>query len=398
MGSIRTRVTALLVAGISIFALAGAGGCDNQDPSVSFTPDFVPVTFTIDASGKISVSAGKNFVTPIGTFSVNTGVEHQFGVSPKGYLTTVIRYIDRKLGLVESGYLVHTDHKVEPALDGVALAPAKGILRADFTHRKTGGSLKISDIRQNSPVPTASASSCPDGGTVPVTLPKVSAGDSVADTVAKLSAVCLTVQYATETADQSEGTLSRVVIPTAPEGSVQLPPAAVGDPGPGDKVTASTRQAATVYVAGPAVTPSPSVTDNSPSPGDNSASPGDNSPSPGDNSPSPGDGSPDPTDSGPSPSDTSTGTPDVLPTDTATVHAAADAPVRSAPSITGAQVSSVVAGNDYRALCGRQGEEVTAHGRTSSIWFRLRRVDGSTAWVTATAFDGDPETLVPASC
>ncbi|MFC0053718.1 hypothetical protein ACFFMQ_14960, partial [Streptomyces actinomycinicus] len=266
MGSIRTRVTALLLAGTSIFALAGMGGCEKQSPSASFTPEFVPVTFTLDADGKISVSVGKNFVTPIGTFSVDTGVEHQFEISPKGYLTAVIRHIDKKLGLVESGYLVHTDHKVEPALDGITLAPAQGIVRADFTHRKSGGELKISDTRQNTPVPTASASSCPGSGSVPVTLPEVSAGDSVADTVAELSAACLTVQYATEPADQADGTVTRVVIPTAAGGSVQLPPAADGDPGPGDKVTASAEQPATVYVSGPAVTPSPSPADDSPSP------------------------------------------------------------------------------------------------------------------------------------
>ncbi|MGW2742075.1 hypothetical protein [Streptomyces sp. NPDC001450] len=375
MGSIRTRVAALFLAGTTIFALVGAAGCDQQDPSVSFTPDFVPVTFTLDSAGKISVSAGRNFVTPIGTFSVNTGVEHQFETSPKGYLTAVIRYIDRKLGPVESGYLVHTDHKVEPALDGVALAPAKGILRADFTHRKSGGELKISDTPQNTPVPTSSASSCPAGGSAPVTLPKVSAGDSVADTVAKLSAVCLSVQYATETADQPDGTVTRVVIPTAPEGSVQLPPAAAGDPGPGDKVTASTEQAATVYVSAPAVTPSPSANDGSPSPTGTSS----------------------PTDP-PSPEVTPDGTPDAVPADTTGVRADASAPVRSAPSRTGAQVGGVAAGNDYQALCAQQGEEVSAHGRTSGTWLRLTLDDGTTGWVTATAFDGDPDTLVPTSC
>ncbi|MFJ9814466.1 SH3 domain-containing protein [Streptomyces sp. NPDC101151] len=368
MGSIRTRLFALPLAGVSLLALVGAAGCEKSDPSVSFTPEFVPVTFTLDASGKISVSVGRSFVTPIGTFSVDGGAEHQFATSPKGYLTTVIRYLDKKLGLVESGYLVHTDHKVEPALDGVALAPAKGILRADFTHRKTGGELKISDTRQNTPVPTASASSCPAGESVPVTLPKVSAGDSVADTVAALSAVCLAVQYAIETADRSDGTVSRVVIPTVPEGSVQLPPAAEGAPGPGDKVTASTVQAATVYVAGPAGTPSPSATD----------------------------GSSSPTDSSPSPEDTPDATPDALPTGTTGVRAEADAPVRSAPSTTGAQVSSVVAGNDYPALCARQGEEVTAHGRTSGVWVQLRLADGGTGWATATAFAGETGTL--ASC
>ncbi|MFG3011249.1 hypothetical protein ACGFZB_12435 [Streptomyces cinerochromogenes] len=370
MGSIRMRGTALLLAGVSLFALVGTAGCEKQDPSASFTPAFVPVTFTLDASGKISVSVGKNFVTPIGTFSVNTGVEHQFDIHPKGYLTAVIRYVDRKLGLVESGYLVHTDHKVEPSLDGVPLAPAKGILRADFTRRGTGGTLKISDTRQNTPVPTAtaSASSCPDSGSLTVTLPEVSAGDSVADTVAELSAACLTVQYATEPAGQDDGTVTRVVIPTAPGGSVQLPPVADGDPGPGDEVTASTAQAATVYVSGPDVPPSPSATGGTPSPTDTA-----------------------------SPEATPTDTPDAVPTDTgaATVHADAGAPVRSAPSTTGERVGGVVAGADYPAVCVQQGDEVTAHGRTSGAWVRLRLADGGTGFVTATALTGEPTTLAP---
>ncbi|MEU2061779.1 hypothetical protein [Streptomyces sp. NPDC013455] len=367
MGSIRTRVIALLLAGVSMGALLGAAGCEPQDSSVSFTPAFVPVTFTLDSAGKISVSAGRNFVTPIGVFSVNTGVEHQFEKNPKGYLTAVIRYVDRKLGLVESGFLVRTKHTVEPALDGVPLVPAKGILRADFTRRNTGGTLKISDTPQSTPVPTASAASCPDGGSIPVTLPEVSAGDSVADTVAGLAALCLTVRYATEPADRPEGTVTRVVIPTAPEGSVQLPPAADGQPGPGDEVTASAEQAATVYVSGPAVPPSPSPVDGTPSPTGTA-----------------------------SPQGTPGESPDAVPTDTTGVHADAGAPVRSAPSTTGEPVATVVAGFDYQAVCAGQGEEVTAHGRTSGLWVRLRLAGGATGWVTATALAGDPGTL--ASC
>ncbi|MFJ4788864.1 SH3 domain-containing protein [Streptomyces sp. NPDC088794] len=364
MGSIRVRLFTLLLVGASLLTLVGAAGCEKSNPSVSFTPEFVPVTFTLDASGKISISVGRSFVTPIGAFSVDTGVEHQFAVSPKGYLTAVIRYVDQKLGLAEAGYVIHTEHKVEPAMDGITLAPAKGILRTDFTGQQTGGTLTISDTPQDTQVPTSSAPSCPQSESVPVTLPEVSAGDSVADTAAELSAVCLTVQYATEPADQDDGTVSRVLIPLASEGSVQLPPAADGDPGPGDKVTASTRQAATVYVAGPDVEPSPTVTDGSPSP---TVSP--------DESP----------DAPPS-------------TGTTTVHADANAPVRSTPSITGTQLSSVMAGTDYPALCVQQAEQVTAHGRTSSVWIQLSLADGGTGWVTGTAFGDAPETLVPATC
>jgi uncharacterized protein YgiM (DUF1202 family) len=79
------------------------------------------------------------------------------------------------------------------------------------------------------------------------------------------------------------------------------------------------------------------------------------------------------------------------------VLGAASAPVRSEPSTTGTQVSSIAQGFTYDALCARHGEEVTAHGRTSDVWVQLLRTNGETGWVTATALDGAPETVVP-SC
>jgi hypothetical protein len=32
------------------------------------------------------------------------------------------------------------------------------------------------------------------------------------------------------------------------------------------------------------------------------------------------------------------------------------------------------------------------------VWIQLRRDNGESGWVTATAIDGDPETVVPALC
>jgi hypothetical protein len=335
MNHSRLRLLSIPLAGVSLLALVGAAGCEDTDPSISFTPAFSPITFTLDTSGKITVSAGKAIVTPIGIFSVDAGVEHQFSVNPKGYLTAVFRYVKPKLGLVEAGYLIRTDHRIEPELDGQSLATAQGgLLRVDATEAAPGEvtRLKISDLPQDTPVPTASASTCPEPGSTEVELPEVSAGDSVEDTVAELAAACLNVQYASETADADEGTVSRVIVPTTvPGGEVQLPPAGDGAPGPGDTVTTDARRVATVFVVAPPEEPSPTPTDTSSLP---TATPTNTT--------------------------TPTDTPTSPPAGTTTVLGTASAPVRAAPSTAGAQVSSIAEGFTYDALCWQHGEEVTA--------------------------------------
>ncbi|KUL38309.1 SH3 domain-containing protein [Streptomyces regalis] len=358
---------------MTLMALVGAAGCDNSDASASFTPAFAPVTFTLDSSGKITVSVGRSFVTPIGVFSVDAGVEHQFEIDPKGYLTAIFRYVSPKQGLVEAGYLIRTDRRVEPSLDGQSLAPAKGgTLRIDATDAEPGETtqLTVSDTPQDSPIPSASASAaCPDSGALELVLPEVSAGDSVTDTVTKLTAACLKVQYATEETDASEeGAVTKVEIPTTgPEGAVQLPRPDETAPGPGDTVEAALEQAATVFVAASGQNPSPSDT------ATELTSP------------------PTPTDSSPPTDDTTT-------TATTTVYGQAYAPVRSEPSTAGVQVSHIAAQGEYQALCFQRGEEVSAHGSVSNIWVKLLRTNGETGWVTATALSGDPEAVVPTTC
>ncbi|MGW0576137.1 SH3 domain-containing protein [Streptomyces sp. NPDC002920] len=373
----RIRLLCLPLVMTSMLVLVGAAGCEQSKPSVSFTPTFVPVTFTLDSSGNLTVSTGKSFATPIGVFSVEAGVEHQFKVNPKGYLTAVFRYVKSNGGLVEAGYLIRTDRRVAPELDGQSLASAQGgLLRIDATDAGPGEvtRLKISDTPQNTPVPTASASACAGSGALEVVLPEVSTGDPVEETVAELAGVCLNVQYASETsADADEGTVSRVVVPTTvPGGEIQLPPAADGVPGAGDRVTTDERRVATVFVVAPPLSPSPS-----PSPSSEELT----------TSPTP---SPVPTDTPASPSPSPAGTTPVL--------GLASAPLRAEPSTAGARVSSIAAGFTYDALCSRHGEQVTAHGRTSDVWVQLLRDNGGTGWVTATALDGDPDTTVPTAC
>ncbi|MFE0252412.1 SH3 domain-containing protein [Streptomyces sp. NPDC059010] len=322
-------------------------------------------------------------MTPIGVFSVDAGVGHQFEMNPKGYLTAVFRYVSPKRGLVEAGYLIRTDRRVEPALDGQSLAPAKGgTLRIDATDAEPGETtrLTVSDTPQDSPVPSTSApGTCPDSGVLDVVLPEVSVGDSVTDTVTELTAACLRVQYASEESDASEGAVTKVEIPTTgPEGTVRLPrpDETASGPGPGDKVEVAADQAATVFVATPAQDPSPSDTATGPTPAPTSTD------------------SPTPTD------DPTTPTTPTDPTDTATttVIGQVNAPVRSEPSTAGVEVSHIVAQGEYQALCFQRGEEVSAHGSVSDIWVKLLRTNGETGWVTATALSGDPETVVPTAC
>ncbi|RPF37464.1 SH3 domain-containing protein [Streptomyces sp. TLI_185] len=362
----------------------GLAGCKPGQGSATVKPAFLPVSFTIDSAGNISVSADAKIVTPLGEVSV--GGFQQRLVSGKN-LVVLIRHLAHAAtttrsaafvqtrgaegtGYVYSAYEIHTKGRhVQPSLDGRDLALAQGgTVLVDATRAQPGKvtRLQIADApkQQDSPVPTGSASSCAAGpGDIGVTLPEVTAGADVDDTVARLAADCLQVQYAAEPADGvEEGTVSRVVIPTAgAAGTVQLPPADDAAPRPGDRVTASRRTPTTVYVAATAPAPSDPPTD--------------------------------------SPAPTLTDTP----TDTATpgstaVTGAVTAPVRTGPSTADTQISYVEAGGSYQALCVAHGDPVQAHGYDSDLWVELLRATGGTGWVTATALTGGPDALSLPDC
>ncbi|MET7484462.1 hypothetical protein [Streptomyces sp. NPDC005538] len=376
-----------------------ATGCKKpaQEVTGSFKPAFLPVTFTIDSSGNISVTADASIVTPLGEVSVS-GFQQELG-NPKPYLVAAIRhltrgtpadqsaYVDRTTGPVhvasagyanyaeESGSSVYSLYRIEakgrnvrPALNGQPLALAQsGTIVVDATRTRSGSvtQLRIADApkEQDSPVPTSTASSCAGTDAIGITLPEVSAGAEVTDTVAQLTADCLQVQYAAEQADgTAEGTVSRVVIPT--EGSadpVRLPPVDEGAPKPGDHVTVSRRSPATVYVAATAPSPSPSDTD-------------------------------EPSDQ-PSEQPSDTAVPGTTP-----VEGAAYAPVRTAPGTAGDQTSHIEPGGEYNAVCVTHGETVQAHGYTSDLWAELLLSAGGTGWVTATALAGGPDGLSLPDC
>ncbi len=68
----------LMMTGIGLLLVACGGPLPTTSlptPSLpvvalSFTPDFVPVTFSIDTSGKVSVALGANLVTPLGVVAL----------------------------------------------------------------------------------------------------------------------------------------------------------------------------------------------------------------------------------------------------------------------------------------------------------------------------------------
>ncbi|MEV0738793.1 hypothetical protein AB0I51_23260 [Streptomyces sp. NPDC050549] len=385
----------------ALLAALVATGC--KDPTggttVSVKPAFLPVTFTIDSSGKISVSADASIVTPLGEVSVS-GFQRELG-NPKPYLVAAIRHlegsttsganaaVDRTTGAVHSAYAPDPDYAevaessstvyslyrieangrhVRPALNGQPLALAKsGTIVVDATHTQPGRvtQLQIADApeQQHSPVPAGTASSCAGTEAIGITLPEVSAGADVTGTVTELAADCLQVQYVAEPADGvAEGTVARVVIPVdGAADAVQLPRVDDGAPGPGDRVTVSRRTPATVYVAAPAPAPSPSGSGETPGqPSDEpseSAVPG-----------------------------------------TTQVEGAAYAPVRTSPGTAGERTSHIEAGGHYPALCMTHGETVQAHGYTSDVWAELALSAGGTGWVTATALTGGPDGLSLPEC
>ncbi|MEU5433231.1 hypothetical protein AB0G73_07620 [Streptomyces sp. NPDC020719] len=370
---------------LALVVLAGllATGCDGGNSgSVSVKPEFLPVSFTIDSAGNVSVSADAKVVTPLGEVSVG-GFQRPLGSGKD--LVVLIRHLAHAAatarsaafvqgahgrGYVYSAYEVHTKGRhVQPSLNERDLALAQGgTVLVDATRTQHGKvtRLQIADApkSQDSPVPTSSASSCAPGtGDVHITLPEVTAGADVTGTVALLAADCLQVQYAAEATDAvKEGTVSRIVIPTDDAaGAVRLPPANDTTPRPGNRVTASRRTPTTVYVA--AAAPAPSDT----------------------------------------PTATPTDPPTDPPTDTATpgtvsVTGAVAAPVRTGSSAADAQIGHIKAGGRYQALCTARGDRVQAHGYDSDLWVELLRAAGGTGWVTATALTGGPDALSLPDC
>lgn len=62
---------------LAVLALTGCSALGGSN--VTYRPPFVPVEFAIDATGEVSVSAGRNVVTPWGTFGLKAQLSEDLG-------------------------------------------------------------------------------------------------------------------------------------------------------------------------------------------------------------------------------------------------------------------------------------------------------------------------------
>jgi hypothetical protein len=373
------RVAAVAVVSMCLAAYS----CDG---SVGYKPDFLPVTFTVDSTGHISVSASKIIVTPIGAFELNGGAGHNFQVPRKGVLA-VIRHLGGAGRLVENAYKLSVpgNHTVKAELNDQSLTLVhNGRVDVDATrvpHDRTV-QLKFSDVSQKSKAPTidptlpgGSCEAATARGSVDMKVPEISAGDSVSDTAVKLREACLTVQFAAVQSSADEGSVASVRIPTSDPAAppVVLPAQDGNGPHPGDQVRVSLRTPATVYVAAPPLPPPPSDSP-TPSPSPSVSDPGTSVTSP-----------PPDTDGGSAAPGTD-------------VVASRNAPVHDAPGADAPEVSQVMTGGLYHAECYTRQEPVTVDGSTSDVWVRLSLSSGGQGWVTALALQGGDTAGVTNQC
>lgn len=97
-----------------IFSALTASGCGYA--SVSYSPPFAPVEFSIDTNGTVSVHGDVKLVTPLGEFSVNAGIFKNLRSHPNSLLV-VIRH-KQNGELFDVGYRINTREQLSVVLDG----------------------------------------------------------------------------------------------------------------------------------------------------------------------------------------------------------------------------------------------------------------------------------------
>lgn len=108
VASMRANIALLVVVGIALFVTSCGGTSQLQnDVTLSYTLPLIPITFSIDTNGHISVSASVNIVTELGEISVSTGAQASPFSVPNNSLLVVIRHQENG-NLVDSGYQIDT--------------------------------------------------------------------------------------------------------------------------------------------------------------------------------------------------------------------------------------------------------------------------------------------------
>ncbi|MFE7165784.1 hypothetical protein [Streptomyces sp. NPDC057616] len=268
-------------------AAAGAGaltaallttGCDGPSAASAATDGkaaFSAVRFTFGARGGIEFSgASRAAVTPAGSHPVTAGRPYRFG-RPGDRLLVVLRHwpgarTERASRAhlprlwppdepaVETGFLVDTAGWVRAGLDGNPLQwLRRDVIRVDATNNAAGDLTRLTLSEPHGrPVPPPATRACArHDGSAPrrAALPGVERGTDVRDALARLSALCLDVQYAGARGGGRPGTVRQVLVPLAEPLVPVVAVPSVGGPSPGrapgDQVLLDPSRPATVVVA-----------------------------------------------------------------------------------------------------------------------------------------------------
>ncbi|MDH6216545.1 hypothetical protein [Streptomyces pseudovenezuelae] len=282
------RVAALATGAAALTAVLLATGCDGttsvtaaaasaQDDKGGSAPRFTTLRFTLDARGGVQLTGGSRAAaTAAGSFSVTGGRTHRFD-RPGDRLLVVLRHwpdsgterasrgrapqlLPPDESAVETGFLVDTASWVRAELDGQSLRwLRRDTLRVDVTDSAVGEPTVLTlsgphGGRSGQPVPpplgTRACASLDADTARHAVLPEVATGTDVPDALARLSGLCLDVQYATRPGG-TPGTVRQVLVPLAghPTTSAALPPTDGTAPTPGDRVLLDPTRPATLVVA-----------------------------------------------------------------------------------------------------------------------------------------------------
>ncbi|WP_406300573.1 hypothetical protein OG948_41315 (plasmid) [Embleya sp. NBC_00888] len=151
-----------------------------EDPVIGYAVG--PIKFSISTRGKISIALGARWVTPVGTFSIDEGVDSSKKTAGNE-LIVVIRHTED--GTVkESVFRVAAAKGLRVTMEGRVVqefSPGRVLIEADpgtgITIDSTGGSANPGADPSGGTRPSARASTSPtaSGGTRPATSPRTSA-------------------------------------------------------------------------------------------------------------------------------------------------------------------------------------------------------------------------------
>lgn len=130
---------------IVMLSFLSACGSPHISGAASYQPPFLPLSFSIDTTGAISIQGNLSLVTPLGTFSISASVSNQLA-SEADKLILVIRHKDNKV-------IVDTAYKIQTGQDEVSVV-TNGRTTIDVTQHKvfidaSHGSIQTIQIKSN---------------------------------------------------------------------------------------------------------------------------------------------------------------------------------------------------------------------------------------------------------